>query len=78
MRNTPLKDRQAEEGAAALCFPGTPIKGMSSGIWAEYSVGRGTGGGSYSLIFIPASPSQRKDGFLSLFSFDGKYHGTSA
>ena len=34
--------------------------------------------GSCSLIFIPASPSQRKDGFLSLFSFDGKYHGTSA
>ena len=32
---------------------------------------------SYSLIFISGPPSQRGEGFLSLFSFDWKYHGVS-
>ena len=35
-------------------------------------------GESYSLIFIPAPPSQGEEGFLSLFGFDQKGHGVGA
>ena len=61
MRNTPLKEKQAERWAAALFF-GTPV------IWDIRFYGwdihwEGGTWGSYSLIFIPASPSQRRRDF---------------
>ena len=34
--------------------------------------------GSYNLVFIPTLPSQGKEGFFLLFSFDWKCHGASA
>ena len=44
----------------------------------EYSLGRERFGGLYSLIFLPAPPSQGEEGFSSLFSLDGKCHGADA
>ena len=77
MRNTPLKERREERRAAALCFSGMLV---IRGIQLNRCINHWEGGawGSYSLIFIPASPSQKEEGFLSLFSFGQKCHGISA
>ena len=71
MRNTPLRKRQ-QRGEQLPChfFFGTLV------IWGIQLYGQGIhweGGpwGSDSLIFIPASPSRREEGFLSSFGFIG-------
>ena len=77
MRNTALKERWTERRVAALRFFGTQV------IWGiqlhRQNIHReGEVWGSCSLIFTPAPPSRRDEGFLSLFSFDWKCHGIGA
>ena len=66
MRNTLLKERRAERPAAALCFLAHPLYGASNCMGGIFT-GKAGVGVSYSLIFIPASLSQKEEEFLSLF-----------
>ena len=71
---------QRESGQTGEEFSGLFVKPVTRAIqMKEQNIHWGGRGLElYTLIFIPAPPSWGEGGFLSLFSFDRKYHSISA